>query len=334
MRPGTPLSRRRLLAWGLAPVSLPAWAAAAARIVQPWPSRPIQLVVAYPPGGVSDDTARVLAAGLSARLGVAVVVRHRPGASGAIALEHLSRAPADGHTLVWSAITPLTVLPLLGRLGFDPLRDIAPVIGVMATPVLLLATPALAAPDLPSALDAARRVPGGLRWASSGRGTTGHLVLAHTREATGAPITHVPYKGGGQQISDALGGQFDLLSSNLGAQQLAHVRQGRLRAFALGAPGRLASLPEVPTFAELGLPQANLVSTFGLFAPGATDPALVQAINAACQPVLDEAAFRQRLASTDNQPLGGPPHDLAQRIRHEAEATRALWARQGLRDTF
>jgi tripartite-type tricarboxylate transporter receptor subunit TctC len=208
------------------------------------------------------------------------------------------------------------------------------VIGVVATPVLVLATPALAASSLHEALQWARGQRGGLRWASSGRGTTGHLVLAHTRQATATPIVHVPYKGGGQQISDALGGHFELLSSNLGSQQLQHVRQGRLRAFALGAPERSSALPEVPTLAELGLPQANLVSTFGLFAPGGTAPALLQAINAACQRALDEPLLRQRLGSIGNLPLGGPPQALAQQIRQEAASARQLWARWRQHDTF
>lgn len=324
-----PNRRRWLIEAGVsALVALPA-----AHAGTPWPQRPVQLVVAYPPGGVSDEVARLLAERLAGRLGVAVVVRHRPGASGTLAFEHLSRAPADGHTLLWSAITPLTVLPLMMRLGFDPTRDVVPVMAVMATPLLLLATPALAAHDLPSALQQARQIPGGLRWASSGSGTTGHLVLAHTRQASGAPIVHIPYKGGGQQINDALGGQFHLLSSNLAPQQLAHVRQGRLRALALGAPERSSTLPGVPTLAELGLPQANLWSTFGLFAPAGTPADRLNALNRAAQAVLGEPTVQSRLRAIDNRPLGGSAQALALRIQQERVAAEALWGLGGLRET-
>lgn len=295
---------------------------APARASTPWPSRPLRLLVAYATGGVSDDITRVLAERLALRIGVPVVVENRAGAGGALAMAALARAPADGHTLCFSAITPLTVAPLLGPVRYDAQRDIAPVAGVMSTPVLVVATPALAARDLPEAL--ARAGTSGLRWASSGLGTTGHLVMEQVRRASGVAITHVPYKGGSQQISDALGGQFELLSTNVGTVQLGHVRKGRLQALAVGAPARVPVLPAVQTLAEAGFPGANLWSLFGLFAPGDTPTDLREQINTEVNAVLSEPDLQERLTAVNNLPLLDSPRGFAQRIAQEAAVHREL----------
>ncbi len=287
-----------------------------------WPARALRLLVAYAPGGVSDDITRWLAARLSQRLGVPAVVENRAGAGGSLAMALLARAPGDGHTLCFSAVTPLTLLPLLGPVRYDPWRDIAPVAAVMSTPVLVVGTPALAARSLAAAL-AGGHV---LRWASSGVGTTGHMVLEQVRASSGAAITHVPYKGGGHQLNDALGGQFELLSTNVGAQQLQYVREGRLHALAVGAPARLPVMPQVPTLAEAGHPGANLSSLFGLFAPGATPLPLRQRLNAEVNAVLRQADMRARLLAVNNLPLLDDADGFARQIAHEAAVHARLLA--------
>lgn len=309
-------ARRTLLLGAAAALCAPAGASTA------WPSRPVRLLVAYATGGVSDDVTRLLADRLSRRIGVPVVVENRGGAGGSLAMTALARAPADGHTLCFSAITALTVLPLIGPVRYDPERDIAPVASVMSTPVLVVATPALAARQLPEAL--ARAGTDGLRWATSGRGTTGHLVMEQVRRASGVDITHVPYKGGSQQISDALAGQFELLSTNVGTVQLGHVRQGRLQALAVGAPQRLPVLRGIPTLAEAGYPEANLSSLFGFFAPGETPVVLREQINAQINATLAEPALQERLLEVNNQPMPDSPRGFAQRIAQAAATHRGL----------
>ena len=171
----------------------------------------IRLVVAYPAGGVSDVIARALADKLSAQLGSSVVVENKAGASGTIGMDTVAKAAPDGATLGFSAISPLVLNPHLGKSPFDPLKDIAPVVSVMYSPVLLLATPATGTRDFQSLLDDARARPGAVRWATSGQASLGHVVLEQLRAAAKVDITHIPYKGGGQQLNDAIGGQFELL---------------------------------------------------------------------------------------------------------------------------
>jgi tripartite-type tricarboxylate transporter receptor subunit TctC len=284
--------------------------------------RPVRLTVAYPPGGISDETARALAAGLEARLGIAVIVDHRPGAAGAVALEALSRVDADSLALCFSAITPLLRRPASGAARDDLLQHVAPVAAVMSTPVLVVATPAFEGHSLADLVAAARRAPGRIRWATSGQATTGHLVLEQVRRLAEVDITHVPYSGGGRQINDALAGQFEVLSTNVAAAQLAHLRAGRWRALAVGAPQRLTVLPEVPTLAELGYAAANLSSLFGVFAPGRTPPARLDEWNLHINAVLDQAGFRQRLIANGNLPAHASRLEFVRRIASEATALR------------
>lgn len=320
--PGLP--RRRALLAGALVLARPARAASPA-----WPRRALRLRSAYPPGGVSDDVLRALAARIGDRHGVAVQVDHLPGAGGALAMEWLARAADDGHELVFSATSPLTVTPHLGRVRYDALRQIQPLLAVMQVPLLVAGTPALRATTLAEALTEARRSGQPLRWASSGLATTGHLALEAVRLASGAPIVHVPYKGGGQQINDALAGHFELLSSNVAAAQLALVRQGRLKALAVGADGPLPALPGVPTLAEAGFADANLASTFGLFAPGATPPPVLDAAHRALQALTDEPAWRERLLAADNLPLALSRGAFAERVRDESRHRAALVRRLG-----
>lgn len=290
---------------------------------EPWPSRPIHLIVAYPPGGVSDDTARALAQAMGARLKVPVIVENRAGAGGLTALESLARAAPDGHTLAYCAISPLVFAPAaaapMGRADVDLQRDVVPVMSVMDTPVLVLAHPSFRPASFGAMLAAARAAPGQLRWATSGHATVGHMVLAQVRAAAGVDIIHVPYKGGGQQLTDALGGQFELLSSNVAAQQLQFVKQGRLKALAIGAPMRLPVLPEVPTLAELGFPEANLVSTFGLFAPRGVPPERLRRLNAVANEALRLPDLRGRILDVSNLPTGGSAEAFAARIARERD---------------
>lgn len=301
-----PLQRRRLLLAACGLLAVPAALARAA--ASSWPTRAIRILVAYPPGGVSDLIARELAERLSVQLGVAVVVENKPGASGTVAIETLARSAADGHTLAFGAATAVALVA----------SPVTPVAGVMRTPVLVVGTPALRARSFQGMLAAAGSAPDGVRWATTGEGTTGHAVLERVRRASGVPIVHIPYKGGGQQLNDALAGHFEVLSTNVAPQQLEAIRMGRLAALAVGAPARLPVLPETPTLAELGFAAANLDSLFGLFAPAGTAQAVVDRLNAAVALALQDRALRARLLAANNAPFAGSASRFAAQVHEQA----------------
>ena len=310
-----PLSRRFLLAaaaLALAPAM--AWA-------QSWPTaKPIRIVVAYPAGGVSDNVARALADKLAVQLGTPVVIENKAGASGSLGVDAVAKAAPDGYTLGFAAVSPLALNPHLGKSPFDPQKDIAPVVSVMYSPVLLLGTSASKATDFKDLLATAQAKPGAVRWATSGQASLGHIMLEQIADQSKTQITHVPYKGGGQQLNDGLSAQFEVLSTNAGPAVMQHIKAGKFKALAVGAPSRLDSLPQVPTLAELGYKNANTTSVFGIFAPAGVPAPVLARLNAEVNKVLALPEMRQRLEATDNVPTGGKAADFAKQIEAESKA--------------
>jgi tripartite-type tricarboxylate transporter receptor subunit TctC len=320
----TRLSRRTLLLAGTA-AALPAFA-------QPlYPTRPIKLVVPYPPGGTADAIARALAERLSVQVGQPVVVENKAGASGTIGIDLVAKAPPDGYTLAFSAISPLVLSPYLGKVPYDPDQDLTPIASVMYSPVLLLATPASAARDFRDLMGGAKDRPGSVRWSTSGNGSLGHLMLEQMQAQSRVQMIHVPYKGGGQQLTDALSGQFELLSINAGPTISEHIKSGKLRPLAVGAPKRLDSMPTVPTLAELGYPKANVSSQFGVFAPGKLPGRLVDRINGEVVTALLHPDVRNRLVASDNVPTGGTAKDFAREIAAESQANAQIIRSVGIK---
>ena len=320
----TSLSRRGLLA-ALAFATLPLAAQTA------WPAKPIHLLVAYPAGGVSDTVARALGEQLATQLGQPVIVENKAGASGAIGIDAVAKAAPDGYTLGFSAISPLVLSPHLGKLPYDPAKDIAPVASIMYSPVLLLATPATPVKDMRELIATARSQPGAIRWATSGPASLGNIMLEQLHAAAKVQFTHIPYKGGGQQITDALGGQFELLSVNTGPGLMQQVKAGKLRPLAVGAPARIDALPNVPTLAELGYPAANLTSVFGIFAPAALPQPILARLNAEINKALAVPQVRARLTGSDNVPTGGSAAEFAKQIAAESANNAQIIKAAGIR---
>ena len=320
------ISRRRAVC-GLAACALAPLTARA----QAWPAKPIKITVAYPPGGVADAMARLLADKLAPVLGQSVLVDNKAGASGSIGMDAVAKAAPDGYSFGFSAISPLVLNPHLGKSPFDAARDIAPVASVIASPVLLLGTSALAAKDFKELVAAAKARPGALRWATSGPASLGHIVLEQVKAGAGVDITHIPYKGGGQQITDALGGQFEVLSVNAGPAVMGNLKAGKLKALAVGSPARLEQLPQVPTLAELGLPAANLASVFGLFAPAGTPAAAIERLNAEVNKLLKDKDVLQKIDAADNVPTGGSAADFAKFIAGESASNARIIKAAGIK---
>ena len=307
--------RRRVLASLALAAALPLGAQA-----QTWPAKPIRIVVAYPAGGVSDVVARALGDKLSERLGTAVVVENKAGAGGTIGMDAVAKAAPDGYTLGFSAISPLVLNPHLGTPPYDATRDIVPVASVMYSPVLLLGTQAAKERDFRSLLATAKAQPGQVRWATSGLASLGHIMLEHIMQGSGVQITHVPYKGGGQQLNDALSGQFEVLSTNAGPAVMQQIKAGKLHPLAVGAPARLTTLPNVPTLGELGLPAANLNSVFGMFAPAGVPAAVLERLNAEINRALALPDIQARLEASDNVPTGGSAEAFRRQIAAESQS--------------
>ncbi|SOZ51367.1 conserved hypothetical protein, UPF0065 [Cupriavidus taiwanensis] len=298
--------------------SAAALAPATAAAADAYPSRPIRLIVAYPTGGISDTVARALGERLSAQMGTSVVVENKAGAGGSIGIDAVAKAAPDGYTLGFAATSPLTLNPHVGRVNYDPQKDVAPVMSVMYSPVLVVATSAFSGKSFADVVGQASAKPGSVRWATSGLGTVGHVVLEQIKQKSKSDIVLIPYKGAGQQMNDALGGQFEVMSTNASPVLSQHMQAGRLRALAVGAPKRLESLPAVPTLAELGYPKANLTSTFGVFAPGKTPAAIINRLNAELNKAMAEPEVHERLLKGGEVPTGGTPAQFAKAIREES----------------
>ena len=307
-----------------------AWPAAAQTFPQSFPSRPIRIIVVYPPGGTSDAVTRLLAEKLTPALGQPVVVENRGGAGGAIGVEAMAKSAPDGHTLAFSAISPLTLLPHVGKVPYDPLTDIAAVASVMYSPVYLLATPAFTGKDFADLAAQAKAKPGALRAGTSGIATLGHLMVEQLRLA-GIGLTHVPYRGGGQVITDAAGGQFELFTANPSPGVNALIQQGKFRILAVAAPRRLAALPAVPTMIELGYPASNYTSHFGIFAPRRTPETVLKRLHADINAALASPEVIERLMKLDNVVAATSTEQFSQVIRREYEANARIVAKAGIR---
>lgn len=291
------LQRRRLigslgaLAWAAA---LPAPAQVAAR----YPSRPITLVVPFPPGGSVDSAGRAMADRLGKVLGQPVVVDNKAGAGGTIGTTAVARAPADGYTLVVTSQTTHVVNPAVStNLPYDPVNDFAPVTLIDRLANVLLVTPGLPAKDFAEFVRYAKAHPGQLNYASSGNGSVAHLSMELLKAKLGVFITHIPYRGAGPALNELMAGQVHVTWNNL-SSNLPHIQGGRLRALAVAAPIRVPQLPDVPTFQELKLPDLNLTSWAGIAAPARTPEPIITQLYDAMRTVLrdpqTQEAWRKR----------------------------------------
>jgi tripartite-type tricarboxylate transporter receptor subunit TctC len=299
--------------------------------LQSWPTKPLKLIVVYPTGGPADAAARLLAERLSAVLGQPVVVENKGGAGGSIGLEAMFRASADGYTLAFSALSPLTINPHLMRLPYDTLHDVAPIASVMYSPVYLIATPAFPGKNFADVLSFARAQPGKINMGTSGVASVGHLMLEGLNRSAKISLNHVPYKGGGQIISDAVSGQFQLLTANPSPALNGFIAQGKLRVIAVTGAARLPSLPHISTLAELGVPGANLTSSFGVFGPAKLPSELIRRLNREINTILTQQDFVERLAKLDNLVLGETPEQFALAIQTQYRELGALIRETGIK---
>jgi tripartite-type tricarboxylate transporter receptor subunit TctC len=282
-----------------------------------YPSKPIRLVVPFPPAGGTDVLSRSLAQAITASSKWIIVVDNKPGAGGNIGLDAAAKSPPDGYTIAMGQTANLAVNPALyASMPFDPLKDFAPIALISSQPLILVVNATSPYKTLKDLVDAAKQSPGKINMASSSNGTIGHIGGELFQRRAGIKMTHVPYKGAGAAVTDLMGGNVDCFFGNSQAVG-GQVTGGRLRALAVTSPQRLASFPTVPTVAELGYPGFEAATWSGLVAPAGTPPAIVARLNAEANKALASGEMKAKLAEEGSTPLGGTPQQFADFIRKE-----------------
>jgi tripartite-type tricarboxylate transporter receptor subunit TctC len=303
--------------------------AAICAYAQEYPSRPIRLIVTFPPGGTVDITARIVQPKLSEYLGQTVVIENRGGAGGAVGTEAAARSAPDGYTFLYT-LSSHTINPFLYKLSYDVERDFAPVSLLVSVPQLIAAHPS-APKTLKELVAAARERPGFYAYASPGAGTPGHIAAELLKLKTGINIVHVPYKGGGPAVADVIAGQVPLLFLTAPAG-LPYAKSGKLRGLAVTTKKRTAAAPDIPTVAEeLGLPDYEVDSWCAIFAPAKTPAAIVARMQKEVARVVHLPEVKQRLIEQGADPVGSSPEELDRVVKSELKSWAAVIRDAGIK---
>ena len=298
---------------------------------QPYPNRPVKIIVPTPAGGPVDVVARLLANALPAVLGQNVIVENRAGAGNTLGSKVAAAADPDGYTLLVSAASGLIMSPMVYKsAGYDE-NSFAPIALVAETPVVLVAHPAAPFNSVAELVAYAKANPGKLNYSTGGAGTLPHLTAELFKQLSGTDIVHVPYKGGGPALTDVVAGQIQITFDTVGTSA-QFVRDGRLKPLAVSNPTRLAEMPNVPTMPELGYPAINSGTWVAILAPLGTPPAIIARLNHATGDALASAAMKEPLARLGAQPRGGTPDDLAKHMKAEHEKWGPIVAKLWLKE--
>jgi tripartite-type tricarboxylate transporter receptor subunit TctC len=270
---------------------------------EPWPSRPITFVVPFTPGGITDNTSRVLAKLVGDRLGQPVVVDNRPGAGGSIGVEAASRQPPDGYTMIYGTQgTQAANLALYKNIRYDPVKDFVPVHAMSETPLILVINPSRPYKTVPELIAYAKANPGKLNFGSAGPGTGTHLTAELFQVATGIKMTHVPYKGSSPALTDLMAGNLDLMF-DYPVVVMPFVKAGKLKPLAVTGKARLAIAPEIPSVSELGFPKAESTAWSAVFVPAKTPPDIVKKLGDAIAQAIADPEMQQVTEKFGSVPL-------------------------------
>jgi tripartite-type tricarboxylate transporter receptor subunit TctC len=282
---------------------------------QAYPSRPVRVIVPVAPGGANDVTARLIGQWLSERLGQQFVIENRPGAATNLGTEAALRSNADGYTLLIAGSNAAINPSLFTNLGFNFIRDAAPIGSIVRVPQLMQVTPSLPAKSVPEFIAYAKANPGKIAMGSGGNGSPAHVVGEYFKLMTGTDLTHVPYRGAAPAVNDLIGGQIQVAFTEM-ATSLGHVRAGKLRALAVTTVARSDALPDVPTLSEF-IPGFEASQWIGLVAPKDTPGAIIEKINAEINAGLRDGALKARFAELGGSVMPGSPDDFGKLIRDE-----------------
>ena len=284
-----------------------------------YPNKPIKMVVPFPAGGTTDIMARAMAAELQKSFGQAVIVENKAGAGGNIGSDYVAKAAPDGYTLLMGTVgTHAINVSLYPKMPYDAVKDFSPVSLVAAVPNVLTAAPSLPINSVKDLIDAAKKDPNKITFASSGSGTSIHLSGELFKQLAGVQMTHVPYKGSSAALPDLMSGQVDVMFDNA-PSVMPHIKGGKLKAIAVTSSKRSPALPNVPTIAESGLPAFEASSWFGVLAPAGTPKDIVDKLSQAIVKSLQTAEIKDRLASQGADAVGNTPEQFAAHIKSEID---------------
>lgn len=286
-------------------------------LAQAWPSKPIRIVVPFPPGGGTDIIARETSERVSKATGWTFVIDNKPGAGGNLGVDNVAKSPADGYTLVLGQTSNLAINPsLYAKLPYDPQKDLVPVVLIAQAPLVLVTGIGTKFKTLADVTATAKAKPGEVNFASPGNGTVAHLTFEIFQKAAGIKTQHVPYKGAAQALTDVVSGTVELYMSSV-PTLLGQIKQGKLRALAVTSANHVDDLPQVPTINESGYKGFDAVTWFGLLAPAGTPKDVVAKVNAEFNKALKAEELRKRLGDEGADPAGGTPDEFASLIKTE-----------------
>jgi tripartite-type tricarboxylate transporter receptor subunit TctC len=305
---------RKLILAALLAASLPAGA-------QQYPAKPVRIVVPFAPGGGSDFTGRLIAARLTERVGTTFVVENKPGVGGNLGAGEVVKAPADGYTLLLISGS-YTVNPSVYKLAFDPINDITPIIQISGGPYVVAVHPSVPAGTLGELVTLARKQPGKLAYGSAGNGSVMHVSTQYFLDTAKINVLHIPYKGTGPALQDTIGGQVQLIFGAV-PTTLPHAKAGRLKALAVTTSKRIAAAPELPTIAESGYREYEVVNWHGLVGPKGLPKEIVDRLSREINELLKSEDMKNSLATDGLEPAGGAPVLFAEILKRET----ARWAK-------